>query len=30
MATVDHARVSETADLQELAKRHLWMLLRVG
>jgi adenosylmethionine-8-amino-7-oxononanoate aminotransferase len=25
MATVDHARFTETADLQELAKRHLWM-----
>jgi adenosylmethionine-8-amino-7-oxononanoate aminotransferase len=25
MATVDRARFTETADLQELAKRHLWM-----
>ena len=25
MATVDHARLTETADLQQLAKRHLWM-----
>jgi adenosylmethionine-8-amino-7-oxononanoate aminotransferase len=25
MATVDRARLTETADLQELAKRHLWM-----